>query len=210
MLKKYIYFLLLMLASVYVMPSCSEDDVVPPVDEEVEEEKPSVDTEEDIHVPNPAGDDFYKYVNGEWLESLTDLSTPQGYNYDMATLMAEKTSECLGTFEPLQLIQQSLIQMLTGGQDANLQRVEEIIEELLAEVETEADAYQAIGKMIGMGLGEEYAKLYMYPGEGLLHFTIVPPAPDQEVEEQAIARSLTHKKVKKLKSIQANQDQPTM
>ena len=199
MLKKYIYFLLLMLASVYVMPSCSEDDVVPPVDEEVEEEKPSVDTEEDIHVPNPAGDDFYKYVNGEWLESLTDLSTPQGYNYDMATLMAEKTSECLGTFEPLQLIQQSLIQMLTGGQDANLQRVEEIIEELLAEVETEADAYQAIGKMIGMGLGEEYAKLYMYPGEGLLHFTIVPPAPDQEVKEQAIARSLTHKKVKKLK-----------
>ena len=184
-LRKYFYFVLLMLASVFVMPSCSEDDVIPAEDEEVD-------------VPNPAGDDFYMYVNGEWHESLTDLSTPQGYSQDMVNWAGEKTTECLGDFEPLQLVQKSLNQMLNGDQDANLQRVEEIIEELLAEVETEADAYQAIGKMIGMGLADEHLKLYMYPGDGIMNFTVAPPSAFEKEAEQAAARSVNHTKVMKL------------
>ena len=62
-LKKYFYFALLLLVSVWVMPSCSDDN------EPNDEDNPSTE-----HVPNPAGDDFYMFVNGKWHESLTDLS----------------------------------------------------------------------------------------------------------------------------------------
>ena len=186
-LKKYFYFALLMLASLWVMPSCSEDN-------------DNLSPEE--HVPNPAGDDFYMYVNGEWHESLTDLSTPQGYSYDIARLLNVKTAECYKTFEAALLIQESLVNLLAGGQDANLQRVDKVIEELLADVETKTDAYQAIGKMIGMGLIEEEVKLYMYPAEGVLCYAVVPPQQaeeDEDGEEQASIRSMKHKKIKKLK-----------
>ena len=198
MLRKYFYFALLVLASVWLMPSCSEDDVVPPVQEEEKEDKPSDDNGENVHVPNPAGDDFYMFVNGEWHESLTNLSTPQGYDYDIAKLLAAKTSECYKTFEPAILIQESLANLLAGGQDANLQRMEEVIEELLADVETKTDAYRAIGKMVGMGLIDGEAKLYMYPGEGIMYYAVVPPQAVQE-DEEAEVRSMKHKKVKKLK-----------
>ena len=199
MLRKYFYFALVVLASVWLMPSCSEDDVVPPVQEEEKEDKPSDENGENVHVPNPAGDDFYKFVNGEWHESLTNLSTPQGYDYDIAKMLAAKTSECCKTFEPAILIQESLANLLAGGQDANLQRMEEVIEELLADVETKTDAYQAIGKMIGMGLLDSEVKLYMYPEEGIMYFAVVPPQAVQEGEEEAEIRSMKHRKVKKLK-----------
>ena len=198
-LRKYFYFAMLVLASVWLMPSCSEDDVISAEDEEVEVDKPSDENGEVADVPNPAGDDFYMFVNGEWHESLTNLSTPQGYDYEIATLLSAKTSECYKTFEPAILIQESLANLQAGGQDANLQRMEEVIEELLADVETKTDAYQAIGKMIGMGLIDSEAKLYMYPGEGIMHYAVVPPQAVQEDEEEAEVRSLKHKKVKKLK-----------
>lgn len=187
-LKKYFYFALLLLASVWVMPSCSDDN------ESNGEDNPSTE-----HVPNPAGDDFYMFVNGEWHESLTDLSTPQGYDYDIAHLLAVKTGECYKTFEAAQMIQKSSANLQAGGQDANLQRVDEIINELLAGVETKTDAYQAIGKTIGMGLLEEQVKLYMYPAEGMICYAVVPPQQAEEGEEQASIRSMKHKKIKKLK-----------
>ena len=200
MLRKYFYFALLVLASVWLMPSCSEDDVVPPVQEEEKEDKPSDENGENVHVPNPAGDDFYKFVNGEWHESLTDLSAPQGYSYDIAKLLAAKTLECYKTYEPAILIQESLANLLAGGQDANLQRMYEIIEELLADVETKTDAYRAIGKMVGMGLIDSEIRLYMYPDEGIMHYAVVPPQADEEgEEEEAEIRSMKHRKVKKLK-----------
>ena len=187
-LKKYFYFALLLLVSVWVMPSCSDDN------EPNGEDNPSTE-----HVPNPAGDDFYMFVNGEWHESLTDLSTPQGYDYEIAHLLAVKTGECYKTFEAAQMIQKSSANLQAGGQDANLQRVDEIINELLAGVETKTDAYQAIGKTIGMGLLEEQVKLYMYPAEGIMCYAVVPPQQAEEDEEQAAIRSMKHKKVKKLK-----------
>ena len=201
-LKKYFYFALLVLASLWVMPACSEDNDIP--SQEVPEEPENPENPGDNggeHVPNPAGDDFYMFVNGEWHESLTDLSTPQGYDYDIAHLLAVKTGECYKTFEPAILIQESLANLLAGGQDANLQKVDEVIEELLGDVETKTDIYQSIGKMIGMGLAEEYAMLSMYPDEGMIYFAIVPPSQfqEEEDEEQAGVRSLKHKKVKKLK-----------
>ena len=99
-LKKYFYFALLVLASLWVMPACSEDNDIP--SQEVPEEPESPEDPGDNggeHVPNPAGDDFYMFVNGEWHESLTDLSTPQGYDYDIAHLLAVKTGECYKTLD---------------------------------------------------------------------------------------------------------------
>ena len=193
-LKKYFYFALLVLASLWVMPSCSEDNDIPG------QEIPENPEDGGEHVPNPAGDDFYMFVNGKWHESLTDLSTPQGYDYDIAHLLAAKTLECYKTFEAAQLIQESLVNLLAGGQDANLQRMDEVIERLLADIETKTDAYQAIGKMIGMGLIEEQVKLYMYPAEGVLCYAVVPPQqPEEGEEEEAEIRSMKHRKVKKLK-----------
>ena len=196
-LKKYFYFALLVLASLWVMPSCSEDNDIP--NQEIPEEPENPGNNEEEHVPNPAGDDFYMFVNGEWHESLTDLSTPQGYDYDIAHLLAVKTGECYKTFEAAQMIQKSSANLQAGGQDANLQRVDEIINELLAGVETKTDAYQAIGKTIGMGLLEEQVKLYMYPAEGIMCYAVVPPQQVEEDEEQASIGSMKHKKIKKLK-----------
>ena len=196
-LKKYFYFALLVLASLWVMPACSEDNDIP--NQEIPEEPENPGNNEEEHVPNPAGDDFYMFVNGKWHESLTDLSTPQGYDYDIAHLLAVKTGECYKTFEAAQMIQKSSANLQAGGQDANLQRVDEIINELLAGVETKTDAYQAIGKTIGMGLLEEQVKLYMYPAEGIMCYAVVPPQQAEEDEEQSAIRSMKHKKVKKLK-----------
>ena len=89
-LKKYFYFAMLMLASVFVMPSCSEDDVIPAEDEEVEVDKPSEENGEVVVVPNPAGDDFYMFVNGEWHESLTNTDVTQGYITDVANLTMQR------------------------------------------------------------------------------------------------------------------------
>lgn len=195
--KKYFYFALWVLASLWVMPSCSEDNDIP--SQEIPENPENNGGE---HVPNPAGDDFYMFVNGEWHESLTDLSTPQGYSYDIARLLNVKIAESYKTFEAAQLIQESSANLQAGGQDANLQRVDEVINELLADVETKTDAYQTIGKMIGMSLIEEQVKLYLYPAEGMMCYAIVPPQQaeeDEEGEEQASIRSMKHKKIKKLK-----------
>ena len=187
-LKNYFYFAMLMLALVFVMPACSDHDDMPGGENEEE------------HVSNPAGDDFYMFVNGEWHESLTNLSTPQGYSHDIAKLLAAKTVECYKTYEPAILIQESLANLQAGGQGANLQRMYEIIEELLADVETKTDAYRAIGKMVGMGLIDSEIRLYMYPDEGIMHYAVVPPQADEEgEEEEAEIRSMKHRKVKKLK-----------
>ena len=188
-LKNYFYFAMLMLASVFVMPACSDHDDMPGGENEEE------------HVSNPAGDDFYMFVNGEWHESLTNLSTPQGYSHDIAKLLAAKTVECYKTYEPAILIQESLANLQAGGQGANLQRMYEIIEELLADVETKTDAYRAIGKMVGMGLIDSEIRLYMYPEGGIMHYAVVPPQADEEgeEEEEAEIRSMKHRKVKKLK-----------
>ena len=197
-LKKYFYFALLVLASLWVMPACSEDNDIP--SQEVPEEPENPGNNEEEHVPNPAGDDFYMFVNGEWHESLTNLSTPQGYDYDIAHLLAVKTGECYKTFEPAILIQESLANLLAGGQDASLQRVNEVIEELLADVETKTDAYRAIGKMVGMGLIDSEIRLYMYPDEGIMHYAVVPPQqPEEGEEEESEILSMKHRKVKKLK-----------
>ena len=158
--KKYFYFAMLMLASVFVMPSCSEDDVIPAEDEETEVDKPSDENGDVTNVPNPAGDDFYMFVNGEWHESLTNTDVTQGYITDVANLTMQRIGEVAGAMDEVAAINKSLNHLYNGGQQDNLDRVGEIIEELLADVETKNDAYRAIGQMIAMGMIDDFAKLY--------------------------------------------------
>ena len=72
-IKKNIYLALLMLVSVWVMPSCSDDDI--------------------SGGDNPAGDDFYMFVNGEWHESLTNTDVSQGFEVDATQIFEERIDE---------------------------------------------------------------------------------------------------------------------
>ena len=171
-LKKYFYFAMLVLASVCMMPSCSEEDMLPPI-------------EEDVHVPNLAGDDFYMFVNGEWHESLTDTDVTQGWDTDVVNVLKEKFNEVINTTDEVQAIINSLVKLYKGGQQANLDRVNEVIEELLANVKTKADAYRAIGKMIGMGLAENETEIYLTFYGDEIHYTVSPNQDDEEEEEES-------------------------
>lgn len=121
-----------------------------------------------VDVPNPAGDDFYMYVNGEWHNSLTETEESQGYSVDVANMLAEMTDAACENMDEYQMVMKSLLNLENGGQQANLDRVEEIIAEIVSGIETEYDAYVAIGKCISMGLLDTELKLYMvYEGEKL-------------------------------------------
>ncbi len=169
-LKKYFYFTMLLLSSVLVMPACFEDD--------------DVSGGENL-VPNPAGDDFYMYVNGEWHESLTNTDVTQGFATEVRSLITQRINQVAQSMDEATIINKSLTHLYNGGQQDNLDRVEEIVEELLADVETKKDAYQAIGKMIGMGLADESAKLYMVFEEDEIHYTIAPSSVEKEEEGEA-------------------------
>jgi predicted metalloendopeptidase len=188
-IKKYFYFALLMLASLWVMPSCSEDDM--PGGEYPGNEEPPVEE----HVPNPAGDDFYMFVNGEWFESLTNTNESQGFAVDATKIYNEKFIDVARTINEISIVTNSLFKMYEGGQQANLDRVDEIVEELLAEVETAQDAYRMIGQLIRMGLADEYAQIYMVFEEGEIYYTIAPSSIEEEGEEEAKARRRSLKKI---------------
>ena len=185
-LKKYFYFAMLLLASVLVMPACSEDDDV---------------SGGERHIPNPAGDDFYMYVNGEWHESLTNTDVTQGFATEVQNLMTQKINEVVQSMEEVTIINKSFTHLYNGGQQDNLDRVEEIVEELLADITTKKDAYQAIGKMIGMGLVDESAKLYMVFDDDEVCYTIAPSSVEGKEGEAAMAgkRSLNKIDWKKYK-----------
>ena len=56
------------------------------------------------YVPNPAGDDFYMYVNGEWFENLTNADETQGYSTVFGGMMAEKTAEATEYMKDYQMV----------------------------------------------------------------------------------------------------------
>lgn len=175
-LKKYFYFAFLMLASIWMMPSCSDHDDVTGGEGEKEE-----------HVSNPAGDDFYMFVNGEWYESLEDKNTDHGFQKDNTIILQEKTSELIASLDGVaDKLEQSIAHLNNNGGEANLSRLQDIFNELCAGVETKADAYRAIGKMIGMGLADDKAKLFILPQDEKIHYTIAPPTIEAEEEGSQI------------------------
>ena len=165
-------FVLAVLVSGLNFVSCSDDDDIT--------DNPGID------VPNPAGDDFYMYVNGEWHESLTDTEESQGYANDVNSILEEKTDEACENMEEYQLVMQSLQKLEEGGQQANIKRAEEIVALILSEIETEYDAYVAIGKCISMGLMENELKLYLVYEEDKLRYTFGPMDIEGGEQENAL------------------------
>ena len=170
-------FVLSVLVSGLSFASCSDDD-----------DFNDNDTPPVVDVPNPAGDDFYMYVNGEWHENLTDTETTQGYWSDIEAMLSEMTDYAYENMEEYQMVMKSLAQMENGGNEANEQRVEEIIAAILADVETEYDAYVAIGKCIGMGLMDNTLKLYTAYENGKIRYTLGPIDAEDKLEEKSYAR----------------------
>ena len=189
-LKKYFYFALLVLASLWVMPACSEDNDIP--SQEVPEEPENPEDPGDNggeHVPNPAGDDFYMFVNGEWHESLTNKEETQGYGADYQEMLSEKTEESFEYMEEYQMVLQSLQLKDAGAEKANIEKVEEIINEITGDIETKQDAYIAIGKCIRMGLLDDKFKLYIAYIDQKIHYTFGPEVMEEgEGEEEENAR----------------------
>ena len=167
--KNFFYFALLMIVSVFVMPSCSEDDDV------TGGENPPAE-----HVPNPAGDDFYMYVNEDWHNSLTDTGESQGYSRDIRTLLSEKTTAMVPSMDEVMTVAKSLLDCANGKQEANEKRLDAIIKDLKAEMTSKEDAYRVIGKCVSMGLLDEYIKIYMIFNEDKICYTIGPKVIDEE------------------------------
>ena len=157
-------FILSVLVSGLSFASCSDDDndsnddITPPV----------------VDVPNPAGDDFYMFVNGDWHESLTDLKESQGYDVDMNNVLEEYTDDACEQLEEYQMVMQSLENLEADTSDLNLIRMVLFTNSIISEIETVEDAYIAIGKCIGMGLMQNDLKLYMAHDEGKIRYTFGP------------------------------------
>ena len=174
-LKKYFYLALLMLAPVFVMPSCSDDNDLsggenPPAGGET--------------VSNTAGDNFYMFVNGEWHAGLGNTGENQGYAYDMAYLLAEKTAMCAAQMDDVKLVVKAFKQ---SSSEDNEERVGEIIDEIIDGIETEEDAYLAIGECVKMGLIDNYLKLFAVYNGNEVGFTVSPKNVEELMGAQMLA-----------------------
>ena len=168
-LRKKFYLLLLIGVSVFMMLSCSDDN------EDVTDGESGTE-----QVSNPAGDDFYMFVNGEWHDNLTNKEEPQGYISDYEKMLAEMTEEATEYMEDYQTVMQSLEKRDAGDQQANIERVEEIVNEIIGDIKTKEDAYIAIGKCVRMGLVENEFKLYMTYDEQKIRYSIGPSEIDED------------------------------
>ena len=137
--------------------------------------------------PNLAGDDFYAYVNGAWHAGLEASDITQGYATDVEYSLARKTEACAVNIPELQIVLKSFYNTTI---ERNSQRLEEIISEIVDEVETQEEAYLAIGACIRKGLIDECVKLFTEYYEGQIGYTLAPkyfahqqPATDGEDEE---------------------------
>ncbi len=186
-------FTLLFLVVGVNFASCSDDDDNI-VDDNDSPEQPGTDAEE----PNPAGDDFYMYVNQEWFDNLENTGETQGYDIDVATSLGIKMQYCTIEMDEVIKVSSSMTKMSNGGQEENEARVEEVIEEYLADIETKEDAYRVIGECVKKGLMSEYIKLYMVFEEGLVTYTIGPKVfMDEEGAEIHSINKINWKRYKK-------------
>ena len=136
------------------------------------------------------GDDFYTYVNAEWLKSLegTDSEGWRGYFYDIARANTEKVQAIRATMPEMNALQQS-----GANRDKNLaasvQLAEEIVKSLL-EVETREDVYVAFGKAIRLGV-PSIASLHtaICHEDNTIGFYFTPPVPEEDEEDMTDPQS---------------------
>ena len=120
--------------------SCQDDDI--------DDEIPSL-PDEGVCKP---GDDFYTYVNAEWLQSLEGKDPNGKYSWygDIEDVNDEKLEDIMKEMPQYQAIDSSIAK-LEANYEASLAVVNQIVAEL-EEIETLEQAYVAYGKLIGMGM----------------------------------------------------------
>ena len=155
---------LFVLCAGFNLASCSDDDDNL-VGNESTEQPGSPET------PNPAGDDFYMYVNGAWHADLEASENTQGYMVDVEYEMGRKTEACANNVPELQTVLQAFYNSTI---QRNTERLEEVIGEIVDEIETQEEAYLAIGACVRKGLMDECIKLFMESNEGKIGFTLAP------------------------------------
>ncbi|MDO4757490.1 MAG: M13-type metalloendopeptidase, partial [Parabacteroides sp.] len=155
--------------------SCSDDNNIPEVTPPAEEE--------DVHVKNPAGDDFYMYVNEAWHKEQAPGDESLGYINDVNQVLAKKLQETTKTMEDLKAVAESYNRMMTTDQQANLERVDAIVDEMLDKIKTKTDAYRMVGECFAAGLMDRNFKLYPMIHEGKVYATFGPGTDNPEANE---------------------------
>lgn len=168
------WFALFILAAGLGFASCSEDDndipsgeVTPPT------EKPETE-----HVVNPAGNNFYMYVNEQWHKGLTQGEEIQGYMADVDNQLPAKVGQAVGSDEIFTKLVQALGKA-AANQAASEAKVEAVINSVLGDVKTKNDAFKAIGKCIGMGFGSMF-KLCLAIDDEVVGYCIASGIEDED------------------------------
>ena len=119
--------------------SCQDDDI---------DDVPSL-PEEGVCKP---GDDFYTYANAEWLQSLEGKDPNGKYNWfkSIGEVNDVKLEDIKKEMPQYQAINSSLAKLETNY-EASVAVVNQILAEL-EKIETREQAYEAFGKLIGMGI----------------------------------------------------------
>ena len=99
------------------------------------------------------GDDFYTYVNAEWLKSLEGVESQerQGYLYDIAKASNAKLQVINEAMPEIKALMQAGANR-EKNLEASIQLAEEVVNALLADATTKEDAYVAMGKAIRLGI----------------------------------------------------------
>lgn len=182
--------------------SCSDDDdnpVVPPVVEE-EEEGENEGEGEDEEVVNPAGDDFYMYVNREWHQSVAGSDKSCGYSFDLEEKALNMTTETFKGMEEAVLIAQALSKVAENQEEAE-EMVESIINEITSGIKTKDDAFRAIGKCINLGLVNMF-KPYLAYDESVIGYCLYSEESDEEESDEEEGRSIRFFKKVNMRSSQ--------
>lgn len=166
------YLALLIFVSVFALVSCSNEDDLPP--------SPN-DPPAGEHVPNPAGDDFYMYVNGAWHSSLGDDDVDTGFMIDVVKITEEKSNGVLDEMEEARILRNSCKQLVGEGLEANKEYAKNIIDEIsgrIEDAETKEEVGQILGECIASGYVDCMLRLYSaIPKEGdKVCFTLIPDA----------------------------------
>lgn len=204
----HLLFVLFVLMAGFNFASCSDDDdevtenVTPPVEGEEEGEGEGEGEGEQDNLPNPAGDDFYMFVNGDWHKGITDNSTSQGYMIDVAEHMEELEIKAISELDAIKTMAASL-NNLNATQKESEAVVKSITDKILADVNTKDDAFRAIGVTISMGL-TNFFKVHMATGDEVIGYTLgmgeIEGDEEDEEDEASVGfvRKLHFKEYKKL------------
>ena len=167
----------LLVAGVYCT-SCSEKDNEPTEEPVPPQEDPQPEEESGLK----PGDDFYTYVNAEWLESLKDADPNEFYGWQIELFdVAEENLDAVKDEMPEYAILREDLDKCEENLEASTQLVVDIVTNMLGNIKTKEDAYVAYGKAIRMGISS-IATMYLgiCRDDNTFGFFFLPPSDGSE------------------------------